>query len=309
MRTRLCLAAAFLLIAVGVGYFAYGRWFASPPLALTEADRKEEDARRTLAFQSLVARLPTGKPIPPAKPLGADARKRWETLDHGFASSQARRADLLRALHDRTQRFFVDSPGVGSMRDFRLSPEQELMDDWALQEVPDQPGEAAAFPLSPGETLTREEPLEPFRRLHDAGLWGFLNPTSFGLVKDRSRVAGFRPHQFGYRGSPEGKWGVKNILLVGILTQAEPVVYLSDKMPSMELIKGGKTRPVDFFEDSALASLREGQDLVIVRKDDTLRMLGALRATKTCQQCHDAEVGDLLGAFSYTLGISDQPVP
>jgi hypothetical protein len=98
---------------------------------------------------------------------------------------------------------------------------------------------------------------------------------------------------------------------VGILTQPEPVVYLSSKLPSMELIKHGKTRPVDFFEDSALASLRSGQDLVIVRKHDTLRMLGALRATKTCQQCHDAEIGDLLGAFSYTLAVADgsQPVP
>jgi hypothetical protein len=34
-------------------------------------------------------------------------------------------------------------------------------------------------------------------------------------------------------------------------------------------------------------------------------MLGAIRATKTCQKCHDAEIGDLLGAFSYTL----RPVP
>jgi hypothetical protein len=45
----------------------------------------------------------------------------------------------------------------------------------------------------------------------------------------------------------------------------------------------------------------EGEDLFIVSKDNTIRMLGAMRATKVCQQCHDAKVGDLLGAFSYTL--------
>ena len=79
------------------------------------------------------------------------------------------------------------------------------------------------------------------------------------------------------------------------------MVYLTDRLPSMEQVRQGKTRPLDIFEEAALPSLRDGEDLYIVSKNDTLRMLGALRATKTCQQCHDAQVGDLLGAFSYTL--------
>jgi hypothetical protein len=76
-------------------------------------------------------------------------------------------------------------------------------------------------------------------------------------------------------------------------------------MPSMDQIKQGKTRGLDFFEEVALPALCDGEDLYIVQKNDTIRMLGALRATKTCQKCHDAEIGDLLGAFSYTL----RPVP
>ena len=79
------------------------------------------------------------------------------------------------------------------------------------------------------------------------------------------------------------------------------MVYLTDKLPSMEQIRQGKVRSLDFFEEAGMPSLRDGEDLYIVRKDDTVRMLGALRATKTCQKCHDAEIGDLLGAFSYTL--------
>jgi hypothetical protein len=47
--------------------------------------------------------------------------------------------------------------------------------------------------------------------------------------------------------------------------------------------------------------LSDGEDLFIANKDNIVRMLGALRATKTCLKCHDAEIGDLLGAFSYTL--------
>ena len=69
----------------------------------------------------------------------------------------------------------------------------------------------------------------------------------------------------------------------------------------MEQIRQGKTRTLDGFEEAALPTLREGEDLFIASKGETVRMLGALRATKTCQQCHDADVGDLLGAFSYTL--------
>jgi hypothetical protein len=84
----------------------------------------------------------------------------------------------------------------------------------------------------------------------------------------------------------------------------------------MEQIRQGKTRPLDFFEAGGLPSLRNGEDLYIVSKGDTLRMLGSLRATKTCQQCHEANIGDLLGAFSYTLrelrevpNAPDQPRP
>jgi hypothetical protein len=135
-------------------------------------------------------------------------------------------------------------------------------------------------------------------------MWDFLYPTGFGYVKDRAHVAGFKPHGFRYLGVPaheSKRWRVQHVQLVGILSYETPLVYLTDKLPSMEQIRQGKTRPLDFFEEAALASLRDGEDLYIVRKDDTLRMLGALRATKRCQQCHDAEIGDLLGAFSYTL--------
>src|SRR5262249_43392445 len=96
-------------------------------------------------------------------------------------------------------------------------------------------------------------------------------------------------------------WRIHHVQLVGILSQEQPVVYLTDKLPSMEQVRQGKTRALDFFEEAALPSLRDGEDLYIVSKDNTIRMLGALRATKTCQKCHDAELGDLLGAFSYTL--------
>ena len=54
------------------------------------------------------------------------------------------------------------------------------------------------------------------------------------------------------------------------------MVYLSDHLPSMELLRRGQTRWLDTFEESGLTALKGGEDLQIIRKDDTLRMLGAL---------------------------------
>jgi hypothetical protein len=63
-----------------------------------------------------------------------------------------------------------------------------------------------------------------------------------------------------------------------------------------------ETRPLDIFEISGVAELRQGKDLYIRHKDNAIRMLGALRATEQCLKCHgDNKKGDLLGAFSYTF--------
>lgn len=265
---------------------------------------KEADARKKLAFESLLDRLPKGKPMAPTKALDADAVKRWETLERNVSLYQGGRGVLLKALHERTRKFFVESPGAGAGRRV-IPPETTLVDDgWPVTGAANQPGKPADFPLSPGEPLTRLEPTEEFHFYHDGGMWDFLHATGFGYVKDREHVAGFRPHGFRYLGVPvheSKRWRVHHVQLVGILRHEQPVVYLTDKLPSMEQVRQGKTRALDFFEEVALPVLAEGEDLYIVQKGDTLRMLGALRATKTCLQCHDAQIGDMLGAFSYTL--------
>jgi len=62
------------------------------------------------------------------------------------------------------------------------------------------------------------------------------------------------------------------------------------------------TRPLDVFETAGVAELSDGKDLFIRTRGNVIRMLGALRATETCTECHtDRKKGDLLGAFSYTF--------
>jgi hypothetical protein len=275
-------------------------------LAPEVSEQMGADARKKLAFESLIQRLPRGKPLPPTRALSPEANKRWEILDQELAADQDHRAKLLKELHEKTRKFFVESPGAGPMRRM-LTPEEILMDEWQDPRAPDQPGEPADFPLSPGEPLPRVEPNGEWYHYHKGGMSGFLYPRGFGHVKDRAHVAGFKSH--GFRSEPypawrgeNWRWRVRHIQLVGVLSHERPVVYLTDRLPSMEQIRQGKTRTLDYFEEAALPALREGEDLFIASKGETVRVLGALRATKTCQQCHDAEVGDLLGAFSYTLG-------
>jgi hypothetical protein len=295
MRIATSVAVIVLLcLAVCIAFFSLG------PRA---SEQQEADARKKLAFESLLERLPKGKPLPPTKALSSEAKKRWDTLDQDLASDQDHRAKLLKELHEKTRKFFVESPGAGPERRL-LTPEEILLDDWQDASALDQPGEPADFPLSPGEPLSRVEPNGEFYGSHQDGMLNFLYPRGFGYVKDRAHVAGFKPHGFrapGLTVHESWRWRVQHVQLVGILSNEKPVVYRTDKLPSMEQIRQGKTRTLDGFEEAALPTLREGEDLFIASKGETVRMLGALRATKTCQQCHDAEVGDLLGAFSYTL--------
>ncbi len=63
-----------------------------------------------------------------------------------------------------------------------------------------------------------------------------------------------------------------------------------------------ETRPLDIFEIAGVAELSQGKQLFVRHKDNVIRMLGALRASEQCLQCHtDNKKGDLLGAFSYTF--------
>ena len=324
VRTTI-LTCVFLAIATSGIYCLYifnpsvnGRFsIQSNPRSKEEADahvsqRKEDEARAKFAFVSLTERLPKGKPISLRKPLDAESNKRWQDLDRHLASHGDGRAELMKALHEKTRRFFINSPGAGPRRNFTPTPEETLLDAYSDNDAP-QPGSAADFPLSPGENLSRIKADDSFDFVHELGLWGFLYPQGFGYVKDRGHVSGFASHGFRYdatRSSVAGRhpmrkdekrWRVDHVQLVGLLTHDQPLVYMTDKMPSMDQIKQGKTRGLDFFEEIALPALADGEDLYIVQKNDTLRMLGAIRATKTCQKCHDAEIGDMLGAFSYTL--------
>ena len=89
--------------------------------------------------------------------------------------------------------------------------------------------------------------------------------------------------------------------LVSVLKFEAPAVYLTESLPRMDELRDAPTRPLDAFEQEALAALRRGEDLMAQETSDRMRMLGSLRAAKQCVGCHNAEHGELLGAFTYKL--------
>jgi hypothetical protein len=101
-------------------------------------------------------------------------------------------------------------------------------------------------------------------------------------------------------------WEIKSLDLVGLLKFKEPVVYISEKLPDMKDLKNVATRSLDLFDVAGLEALRKGEDIFARTKDDTIRMMGAVRADWQCLSCHDNKrKGDLLGAFSYTLRVGE----
>jgi hypothetical protein len=291
-----------LVVGASLSAMVYIYWQRPNPEAMMDRGRiSAQEARRRLAFESLEDRLPTGKGIPGPKEFSSAANEFWAAVDRSAQNEHDYRAKLLKGLHEKTETFFVDSPGYGRGR-MKYFPEEVM-----LSRFPDgpaeQPGEAAQFPLSTGEALDVIPPSQELTQQHQNDIHRFIRASGFGYMIDRRQVAGFTAHGFrwGRRDDPKHRYQVDHILLVGLLKHELPVVYVSDQLPSMKHMDKAVTRPIDVFEDAGLWALARGDDLFVIQKDDALRMLGALRATPQCIACHDAEPGDLLGAFSYTL--------
>ena len=188
----------------------------------------------------------------------------------------------------------------------------------------------------PQEIVNRD-----FLKGHEISIANFANPNGFGhsLEWDRNstnlrikpkpaikNVYGFQAH--GFRRVPElainmeaddtyslfrnrtyqpppnadsTTWLVERLDLVSIWLNDPPAVYITENLPNMEELGGSATRPLTRFESEALNELRQGKMLSVRSTFDTIWIMGAVRASQSCLNCHEAEKGELLGAFSYIL--------
>jgi hypothetical protein len=274
---------------------------------LVKAWQQVVHLREVHPFISLEDRLPPPKPrsAPVLSELAqAHVELVSDTYDESFRST------VLRELHEDATRFFVNSPSFGVKR--MRPPSHYLHENDYNKNERCQP-----MPFDPMKGTIREVlnlPL-PADQLDFDGLiyrplLAFAPPGSEGYVRSRREVAGFIPHgrqDYLKSATPPPTLHVLRLDLVSLLLHDPAVVYDTDSLPNMDQVKELKTRPLDAFEQAALADLRQGNELFARELTSHIRILGALRNAKTCMKCHDGAEGELLGALSYTLERRNTP--
>lgn len=281
-------------------------------------------------FESLSARLayenksPTfGEVTAPsaqilATNLPAATLERLDEAEQFRRWSWTRRNDSIRLVHASYVEQFVASPGFGLGRMPLPSPYSIEHGDkrgqltLPLDRRPDFDGSPEPDVARHAGGLTPDV-TGPLGTLHDEARRDFLDSEAFGYFQDRDHIAGFVPHSFLenqprlFAGESHQRWLTVRVELVSILKHERPMVYMSDHLPNMmELVKAPVREP-DAFEQRALDSLFQGEDLVSDVQPERIRALGSLRAMRQCLECHDVQRGTLLGAFSYEF-LRDPPV-
>ncbi|WP_020474344.1 hypothetical protein [Zavarzinella formosa] len=293
----------FLIISVSVTVLVYGvigrKGF--------EKEREWAELRERYPYQSLEARLPTSAMSLNKNKLSDDSENQLEVLEEKISTTQSLRfiyrRQALAQLHEAKTILFSDSMGFGISRmrarpsdthiKAGLHPDVNISQPASLLEVPQPNGRSSPV-------LLRFEN-EELREWHIKGIVDFTYPNAFGYMRDIRHVAGFESHRFSELPAPVLQWEVRRLDLAGLLTHENPVVYVSENLPCMDELRGAPTRSLDEFETPALEKLRQGEHLQVVNSSEGVRMLGAIRCVKQCEECHNSKRGDLLGAFSYTL--------
>lgn len=312
---------------------------------LKKRDKEFVELRKKYPFESVsglleyeAERVKKRGPIQPK--LSGDTTKQFEQFE-GMAASEGwhSRKQSLELLHSQEVGKFLERENFGRLR--RPGPSLDYVELEPVSPVPFASGTLApedvgTFVSLPAKNADvaggrRLPSIEALSQFHLSGQLNFVNANSVGLVRDREHVAGFLPHQF--RSLPElvdaeqlkrvprgvdkapaeqpkepgERWLVRRLELVSLLRHEEPVAYLAERLPSMKELRGSKTRALTPQEKQSLKLLEDGENLVIASTTNRIVMLGAIRAGRSCQQCHHTERGALLGSFTYELH-RDPPV-
>ena len=168
-----------------------------------------------------------------------------------------------------------------------------------------------------GNGLPKQQLVSEFNRRTTDRFIGHM-----GFVKNLDKVAGFETHHLKMPAdwdqnlrssmtyadqsdndefSDGPNWKVNQLQLVSLLMHDQPVVYVADELPNMDTLssENAKTRSLSAFETDGLKKLQAGKPLHIQATRNRIAMMGAVRASEACRQCHAVKKDELLGAFSY----------
>jgi hypothetical protein len=304
-----------------------------------------EELRAKFPFESLDERLAYERKrmagheqhVTAAGSLTEAARQSLDAQESSI--EMQRRFDLrtraLRELHSDRVAQFISQQGFGESRMIRPTPSHLELPEAPPVQLATVSSDAyaqegvRAIPIPAttderGDAPDRLPSLAMLREFHGNNRWNFLTVSAWGAVKSNKQAAGFEGHAFRHlpklvepRASndeprppePDSKhpWHVTRLELVSLLVHDKPQVYVSNRLPKMTELARSKVRDLGEFEQQALKTLQGGDELAADATLNRIRMLGAVRASKQCLECHEAQRGDLLGAFSYELR-RDPPV-
>jgi hypothetical protein len=252
--------------------------------------------REQYPIESMAERMPEPKPSD-----GADD-KQLQAIEDELPRQRLFSRDRdgsLRAIHEDRVRLFLRAAGFGAARMLAADPNPEHFEPILVPVIPQSevynPDLVSLGDAAPADAR------EAFGQLHMNSLLDFVNADGFGYVKDRTAVAGFRPHGFSRTPAPVERRSVTRVDLIGLVKHDTPKVYLSESLPRMEYLSAARTREPDPFEAEGLKALRGGEDLFARGSDRDVRMIGAIRSVSQCVECHGGKRGDLLGAFTYRI--------
>jgi hypothetical protein len=302
-------------VATVAAYALFSWWVVVPEI------REWQRVKEAHPGESLVDRLANegrARPAAAAPPHALARLSAFETRMQTLAEQERltevqrngymawRRNMALERMHAGVVQQFIDSPGFGPARMPAVARPNYV--EW--QETEDGPPEVPDEHIrQPVPDYTPAEPnadilaiaAPEFVDAHDRNMLGFLDPSDFGVGKDRAHVYVFKPHHFREGAAAPERWRVARLDLIGVLKYYEPRAYVSEHLPAMDELRDAPTRSLDPFEGRAVATLLRGEDVVVQEAGDRMAMLGSIRAVKQCAHCHQVTRGELLGAFSYKL--------
>jgi hypothetical protein len=269
---------------------------------------------RDYPIESIVDRLVYEQRRPHSESTPTGLATAVEQRLRDFENDGRHQIRSLASLHDQIREDFIRAPGNGRSRMTNNLKQLRIELPPASLPAAPKPYESPSDPqpqLAMRPTIIIASPEHSsLLDLHDAGLEDFLNHKRMGYFEDRSHTAGFRPHRFmsAPKNDDIGPWQLVRLELVSLLKHKTPVVYVADYLPQMDKLKDVPTRPLSRFESTSLERIWSENDLVVEESPQRIRMLGSLRAGKSCQACHSVRRGELLGAFSYEL-VPRHPLP
>jgi hypothetical protein len=179
------------------------------------------------------------------------------------------------------------------------------------------PKPAPKAPRTWGDDLPKPRQWTSHTEMHDYFVDRFVASDGFGGLRMAETRTVSRDQSLRHDGR---EYRVKSIELISLDPQApglhkpralpadrlgpttQPYAYVDPfSVTKKSLNSSSSRRAITEAERGAIDKLRDGDADVFLPDAKPPRLIGAIRATKSCLDCHEGAAGKLLGAFSYQL--------